>query len=124
MRNGRCAVINKTRDTCLATEAEVAGSIVSRMKGLIGRTSREFVPGCGLLIIPCNGIHTFGMRIPIDVVYLDSKNRVLKLCRGLKPFRIAAVILKARSVLELPAGTLARTHTEVGDILDIRPISP
>ena len=124
MRNGRCAIINKARGTCLATEAEVAESIVSRMKGLIGRTSREFVPGCGLLIIPCNGIHTFGMRIPIDVVYLDSKNRVLKLCRGLKPFRIAAVILKARSVLELPAGTLVRTHTEVGDILDIRPISP
>ena len=123
MLHERCVVVNATRGTSLASHADIAGSILKRMKGLIGRTTRDFSSGCGLWIIPCNGIHTFGMRIPIDVVYLDSKNRVLKLCHGLKPFRIAAVILKARSVLELPAGTLARTHTEVGDILDIRPIS-
>ena len=113
-------VINKTRGICLAFEAEVAGTILKRMKGLIGRTGREFSSGCGLWIVPCNGIHTFGMRIPIDVAYLDSKNRVLKLYHQLGPFRAASLILKAQSVLELPAGTLAQTHTEVGDILEIR----
>ena len=113
-------VINKTRGICLASEAEVAGTILKRMKGLIGRTGREFSSGCGLWIVPCNGIHTFGMRIPIDVAYLDSKNRILKLCHRLAPFRVASLVFRARSVLELPAGTLAQTQTEVGDILEIR----
>jgi uncharacterized protein len=91
------------------------------MKGLIGRSGVEFVPGQALWLVPSDGIHTIGMRFPIDAVYLDSNGRVLKLYRELAPFRVAAIKLKARSVLELPSGTLAQTHTEVGDILEFRP---
>jgi uncharacterized membrane protein (UPF0127 family) len=59
------------------------------------------------------------MSFPIDVVYLDSNRQVIHVCHKLAPFRIAALKLRARSVIELPAGTLARTQTTVGDILDI-----
>jgi uncharacterized protein len=114
-------VFNRTRDTCLADEAESVSSIFKRMKGLIGRSEAEFVRGQALWLVPSDGIHTIGMRFPIDAVYLDSKGRVLKLYRELKPFRVAAIKLNARSVLELPPGTLAQTHTEVGDILEFRP---
>ena len=120
MVHERCVIVNKTKGICLASEADIARSIITRMKGLIGCTSREFYPGRGLWLMPCNGIHTFGMRMPIDVAYLDSKNRVLKLCHRLEPSRVASLVLRARSVLELPSGTLAQTHTEVGDVLEIR----
>lgn len=105
---------------CLADEVESVHSIFKRMKGLIGRSEVEFVPGQALWLVPSDGIHTIGMRFPIDAVYLDSKGTVLKMYHKLAPFRIAAIMLKARSVLELPPGTLAHTHTEVGDILEFR----
>lgn len=93
------------------------------MKGLIGRSAGAFSSGSGLWIVPSNGIHTFGMRFPIDVAYLDSRDRVLMLYHRIAPFRIAALMLRAESVLELPAGTLERTQTQVGDELEFRPSS-
>lgn len=69
------------------------------------------------------GIHTFGMRFPIDVVYLNSQTQVLRLYRRLAPCRFAALSIRAKSVLELPEGTLEQTHTEVGDQLEFRPCS-
>ena len=91
------------------------------MKGLIGRSSQAFSPGMGLWIVPSKGIHTFGMSFPIDAAYLDSSNRVLKLYHRLAPFRFAALMLRAQSILELPAGTLDQTRTEIGDVLEFRP---
>ncbi len=93
------------------------------MKGLLGRRSSDFPQGRGLWISPSQGVHTIGMAFPIDVVYLDSAGRVLKLYHSLAPFRIAALILRTRSVLELPPDTLAQTRTEVGDVLEIRSVS-
>ena len=93
------------------------------MRGLIGRSAQNFQEGNGLWIHPSQGIHTFGMVIPIDVLYLDSQGRILKAYHELAPFRVAALLLRARSILELPAGTLVRTGTEVGDVLEIQPVS-
>lgn len=84
----------------------------------MARPSAEFAEGQGLWIVPSEGIHTFGMRFPIDAAYLDAKGKVLRVYHGLRPWRLAAVTLRARSVLELPAGTLERTGTEPGDVLD------
>lgn len=89
------------------------------MKGLLGQTTEDFSAGKGLWIAPSQGVHTIGMKFPIDVVYLDSKNRVIHVSHSLAPFRIAALKLKARSVIELPAGTLAQTETAIGDVLEI-----
>ena len=50
-------------------------SVLKRMKGLIGRSAEEFVAGKALWIVPSEGIHTFGMRFPIDAAYLDSKGK-------------------------------------------------
>ena len=118
MGGERYLALNKTRNTPLAPETELARSVFRRMKGLIGRS--KFAPGMGLWIVPSNGIHTIGMSFPIDAAYLDSGNRILRLYHCLAPFRIAAFVFRARSVLELPAGTLARTRTEVGDTLEFR----
>ena len=94
----------------------------TRLKGLLGQTSEDFSAGKGLWIMPSQGVHTIGMKMPIDVVYLDSEYRIVHVCHALAPFRIAALKLKARSVIELPAGTLALTETSIGDVLEISAI--
>jgi uncharacterized membrane protein (UPF0127 family) len=119
----RYFVLNKTRKARLASQTELARTAVNRMKGLIGRRAQSFSSGSGLWIVPCNGIHTLGMRFPIDVAYLDSKYRVLKLYHRLAPFRVAALLIRAQSVLELPPGTLELTQTEVGDELEFSPFT-
>ncbi len=111
--------LNCTKQTVVASEVEVAETAWSRMKGLIGRSASDFHKGKGLWIIPSEGVHTIGMSFPIDLAYLDSKMRVIHTYHRLAPFRIAAVKLKARSVLELPAGSLAESRTEVGDRLQV-----
>jgi len=117
----RYSAFNLTKHVLIASDIEAADSCWRRMKGLIGRSAREFSVGQGLWIMPCKGIHTIGMSFPIDVVYLDETCHVLCLYHRLVPFRLAALKLKARSVLELAAGTLSDNGTTIGDKLEIRP---
>lgn len=114
-------VRNLTRDTLLASRAERAASFYSRFMGLMGRSTLPF--GEGLWIDPCNSIHTFFMRIPIDVLFLDRERRVVKVFPALVPWRTTRIYGKARTVLELPAGTLAASRTSEGDQLDFQPAS-
>jgi uncharacterized membrane protein (UPF0127 family) len=111
----RLRVANLSRNTVLATSMELADSSPKRNKGLLGRS--RLAPGEGLWILPCEAIHTFGMKFPIDLVYLDGKNRIKKLCRDVPPWRLS-VCLSARSVLELPAGAIRETKTRPGDIIE------
>jgi uncharacterized membrane protein (UPF0127 family) len=68
---------------------------------------RRLLPaGSGIWISPCSGIHTFFMRFSIDVVFLDRGQRVVRVCPALRPWRMVPLVRGARSVLELPAGTL------------------
>lgn len=112
-------VYNKTRETFVATEALVADNYVRRLVGLIGKTRRWAQLGRGLWIIPSHGVHTFGMLFPIDVLFLNSKKQVVHVEEHVRPFRVSAVSLRAASVLELPAHTIHRTGTRVGDQLEI-----
>jgi hypothetical protein len=93
---------------------EDAARTVDRMRGLMGRRSLE--SGHGMLIRRSGSIHTFFMRFPIDVVFLDKELQVRKIVRELPPNRAAAG-RGARSVLELPAGEAARVGLEVGSRL-------
>lgn len=91
------------------------------MKGLIGRSREDFASGKGMWISPSQGIHTIGMAFPIDVAYLDAGGCIVRLYHSLTPGRVAALNWKTRSVLELPAGTLEKTGTQVGDVLEFLP---
>jgi len=108
--------VNLTKGTVLADKLQLAGTGKTRQKGLLGRES--LLPGEGLWIIPCESVHTFFMRFAIDLVYLDRKNRVRKVRSSLGPWRMSACFV-ARSVLELPAGTIQETRTECGDEIEI-----
>jgi uncharacterized membrane protein (UPF0127 family) len=108
-------VTNLSRGTVLATHLEVADTSPKRNKGLLGR--HHLPPGEGLWIVPCDAIHTIGMRFSIDLIYLDSKNGIKKLLNDVPPWRMSAC-LPAHSVLELPAGTIRETKTRFGDTLE------
>jgi uncharacterized membrane protein (UPF0127 family) len=108
-------VRNLTRDSTLAVRAEVADTSAKRRTGLLKHSSLN--EGEGLWIAPCEGVHTFGMRFPIDIVFLSRRRQVLKL-RPAVPARRIAVCLRAHSVLELPAGTIEATRTARGDQLE------
>jgi uncharacterized membrane protein (UPF0127 family) len=108
---------NKTKATTVGTRITIADTSISRLIGLAGR--RRLDAGCGLLIKPSSGIHTFGMLFAIDVVALNKNLQVVKLWHRLPPFRITSVSLKIQSVLELPAGEISKCQIEVGDQLEI-----
>jgi uncharacterized membrane protein (UPF0127 family) len=110
-------VRNVTKDKLLATAAEEARSFSTRFMGLMGRKELPF--GSGLHIVPCNGIHTFFMRIAIDALFLDRELRVVKLFASLPPWRATSVYFNAHSVLELPSGTVAASGTSEGDLLEL-----
>ena len=112
----KISVRNQTRQTVLAQEAEVADTSAKRRTGLLKHERLE--AGQGLWIVPCESVHTFFMRFPIDLVYLTRDRKVRKTRASVAPWRMSAC-LPAHSVLELPAGTVERTGTERGDQLVI-----
>lgn len=108
-------VSNVTKNTVLAEAADRADTSKKRRTGLLKHDSLP--RGEGLWISRCEAVHTFGMKFPIDVLFLNKKKKVLKIRRNM-PRRRITVCLLARSVLELPAGTAEETRTEPGDQLE------
>src|SRR5256885_4963852 len=106
---GPFIVHNLSRGGMLAANVCVADTPRSRRIGLLRHRTLE--PGEGLWIYPTQAIHTFGMRFPIDVVFLDRRLRVKRLYHALAPFRLTGFVWGAKSVLELASGSLAGTGT-------------
>lgn len=111
-------VENVTKNQILADKANEAASFLSRGRGLMLRP--PLPQGGGLVIEPCNSIHMFFMRYPLDVVFTDSQERVVFMYRGIKPWRMGRLVRGAKRAIELPEGTVDRTGTEVGDILSVK----
>ena len=117
---------NVTRGRVLAVDVEVAGSVWARFMGLMGR--RNLPPDAGLWLPGDNGIHMFFMRFAIDAVFLgkpdsaaDGARRVVAAKRRLRPWiGMVPLVGAANGVLELPAGTIEATGTEVGDVVQLR----
>jgi len=110
-------IINLTRQRVLADNALVAGSFFLRLVGLLNR--KELNPGEALILKPCNSIHTFLMRFTIDVLFVDKANSVVKTVPRLKPFRLTYIYPNSTFAIELPAGVIAATSTQQGDIISL-----
>jgi uncharacterized protein len=108
-------VRNQTRNTLLGDRIGMADTSAKRRTGLLKHTGLD--PGEGLWIAPTEAVHTFGMKFPIDVLFLDKKRRVLKIRHEMPRSRMA-FCLTAHSVLELPSGTAAAMQTVAGDQLE------
>lgn len=103
----------------LAERLLVPRTFIGRGVGLMFR--RHLQPGTGMWIAPCSGIHTFFMRFAIDAVFVDRRLRIVRVRRGLRPWRLVPLVLGGHSVIELPAGTLSGLPLERGEALTIEP---
>ena len=110
-------VINATRKTWLATKVRKADNFLTRLIGLLKRSNLG--PEEALWLMPSKGIHTIGMKFPIDVVFLSRSNTVVGLVQGMVPCRLSNIHFTSYSVLELPKGTIKKSRTEVGDQFEI-----
>jgi uncharacterized membrane protein (UPF0127 family) len=115
---GRATAINLTRRVTLATDVRVADTSLERGTGLL--KDAGLPEGHGLWIVPCNSIHSFWMKFVFDAIFLDRDLRVVHLVREMKPWRVSKIKFRAKSVLELPAGVIARSGTELGDVFEMR----
>lgn len=111
---------NQSRNAILGEAIELADTSEKRRVGLLRHERLE--AGEGLWIVPCESVHTFFMKFPIDLVYLDKKRKVRKVRHAVPPWRLSAC-LTAHSILELPAGTIRSTGTQAGDELLIEQLS-
>lgn len=115
----RLRVINRRSGQLLTSHAGIANTSELRRRGLLKHTSLE--EGDGLWIAPCEAVHSFGMKFTIDVIYLSKQKIVMKTRPNMVRRRIS-LCLRAHSVLEVPAGMIAKTGTLVGDQLDFEKV--
>lgn len=109
-------IVRESDKIVLAETAEVADTFWKRLKGLMFRPSLP--PGDGLILQPCRQIHMMFMRFPIDAVFLDGENAVIKCYSQLSPWRgLTGYHSRAVKVIELPAGTVEKHDVKQGDKL-------
>jgi len=108
-------VYNKSKETFLAFRVRVADSLLGRLVGLLGRRSLQ--PDSGVWIVPSNAVHTIGMLFSFDLVLIDKDFKVVGLRELVRPFKVTWPNHRAESVLELPAHSIFRSRTQIGDQL-------
>jgi uncharacterized membrane protein (UPF0127 family) len=109
----RYCVYNQTRECFLGLEVTAADTVLSRLRGMIGRLSLR--SGRGIWVVPSRGIHTLGVLVPLDLIYLDADLQVIHIAEHFPRMSIAPWKTKAESVLELPAHTIYSSQTQPGD---------
>ena len=100
----------KNSGELVATNVQGANNPYTRVLGLMFKPNMNGMGG--LLLNPCNSIHTFFMRFPIDVVFISKDDVVVKIIRSMAPWKMSWIYLKARKTLELPSGSLPMSVTE------------
>jgi uncharacterized protein len=108
-------LVNGDTRAVLASRVHAAVDSASRRRGLLGRTGLDDE---ALIIAPCNAVHTFFMRFPIDIVYTDRQGTVTRCVAAVPPWRLSGA-LRGFATIELPAGAIARTGTRVGQRLEL-----
>ncbi|MFA3875106.1 DUF192 domain-containing protein [Streptomyces sp. MMCC 100] len=106
---GTLVVEGQTGSRSVRVPLEIAGSYRARTKGLLGRSSVEGA----MLLTPANSVHTFRMRMAIDVAYLDRRLTVIAV-RTMRPGRLGLPRMRARHVLEAQAGAMVGWGVQVG----------
>lgn len=111
-------IFNTTQQTVIALHAEKADTFSSRMKGLL---NRDLLPSDEALIITqCQSIHMFFMKFPIDVIFVDRKDRVVGWVKNIKPNYLSPIYWNASYAIELNVGVIEKSNTAIGDILEIK----
>ncbi len=114
-------LFNKSKGLFLASEALVADDFFLRLKGFMFR--KTIAAEAALIFYRTSSIHTFFMRFPLDIVFLNKKMQVVRFYEALKPGRVVFCLF-AYLVIELPPHKTSRKNLEIGDILELAPINP
>ena len=109
------ALRNQRTAALLAANLIEANSMWQRFMGLMGQAGLP--QGAGLLIHHCQSIHSCFMRFPFDAAFIDQAGTVVHTIHAMRPWRVSRIVGKAKDVVELPAGVLQATDTQVGDVL-------
>jgi uncharacterized protein len=107
---------NTTRGTVLASAERWALTVAERTRGLLD--SDGLAEGEALVISPCNSIHMFGMRFPLDVVFVRKDGTVVRAISNIKPWRATRIYFTAKHTIELPVGAIEASGTQKGDQLE------
>lgn len=110
-----CCVFNRTRESFISLNVDVADTHFTRLRGLLGKMRLRSDEG--IWVIPSYGVHTIGVPFPVDLIYLDDKYRVIDLVESLGCCRIGPFRMQCVSVLELPSRTIYSSQTQIGDEL-------
>jgi len=102
-------------DRKIVDEVGKADRFFSRFLGLMFK--KKMNDNQGLLIIPCNQIHTFNMRFDIDVLFISKENKIVHIEHSMKPGRATKMIKGSHSVLELCSGISEKNGVKIGDML-------
>lgn len=113
----RMGVRNATRDSVVADRVLMADTWWTRLRGMMGRPEPE--TGEGMLLSPCQSVHMYWMKYPLDVAFLAADGRIVEAYHGLQPSNRSRWHRDAQQALELRAGVLADTGTEVGHRLEL-----
>lgn len=105
-------VLNQTKQTVLAEKIIIPNTLTDKSFGLL-----KYKTPAAMLLKTRFGIHTFGMKYPIDVLILNKQNHVVAMKEKLKTNRIFVWNMKYETVLELPYGAIKKSITHIGDIL-------
>ncbi len=111
-----CSIIKSGDKDSLFTDVKIPDSFYQKAKGLLG--VKHLNANSGMLFKNCNSIHMLGMRIPLDIIFLNSDGIIIKCVQDLKPWQ-AAVCLKAKMTLELPAGSIKKLNLKPTTKLEI-----
>ena len=109
----RVSISNMNTGQILADNVMRADNFFTRLRGLLG--IKRLDPGQGIMIIPCNMVHTVGMSISIDVLFIDKAGEILHIIEAMPPNRFSPHVKKAHYVIELPAGQVKQKKIEIGD---------
>jgi uncharacterized protein len=99
-------------------QIKMADSFFKRLKGLMFR--KDPIKDEGLWIVPCNAVHTFFMKFPLDLVLLNEQNEVVELLHCLQPWKMTKPVKNAYSTLELPAGSAKKLGICIGNIIQLK----
>lgn len=110
-------IINLTKNQVLAGDVILSTSFLKRLKGLLGYKSLQ--ENQAMILRPANSVHTFFMRFPIDVLFVNRNNMVVKAVSNMEPFRATGIYFNSVFVIELRSGTIKATQTAEGDYLQI-----
>lgn len=97
-------------------EIDIADTPFQRIKGLMFKKSINKA----LLIKPCNSIHTFFMKVAIDILYIDKNGKIIKIAKNMKPWRVGPLVFGCYSVVELPKNSIDKHNIKLNDIVCFR----